>query len=98
MRLFTRERIETGCTIEIAHTNESLHAHVALDNAAELGPGDRVLVHGDPVQVPFGREISLRRSATVFRAGLIEQAWVRLCASFELCELYEVTFSSGRVS
>jgi hypothetical protein len=97
MRLFSRQRIETGCTIEIAHTNESLHAHVALDDAADIGPGDRVLVHGAAVQVPFGQEISLRRPATVFKAGLIERAWVRFCASFELCELYEVTFSPGRI-
>jgi hypothetical protein len=95
--LFFRRRIETGCTIEIAHTNESLHAHVALDAAGDLQPGDRVQVHGDPVQVPFGREITLRRAATVYRAGAIERAWVKFCAGFELCELYEVTFSSGKI-
>jgi hypothetical protein len=95
--LFFRQRIETACTIEIAHTNESLHAHVALDEAGDLQPGDRVQVHGAAVQVPFGREITLRRPVTVFRAGAIEQRWVRFCAGFELCELYEVTFSSGRI-
>ena len=31
-------RRETQCTIEIEHTETSLHAHVTLDDDAPLGP------------------------------------------------------------
>ena len=40
MGLFTRDRLDTQCTIEIEHTFDNLHAHVELDGDIELGPGD----------------------------------------------------------
>jgi hypothetical protein len=40
----------------------------------------------------------LRREATVERAGFLERVWVRLAAHFELAELYEVSFTPGRLS
>jgi len=96
MRLFTRETWETGCTIAVEHTADALHAHVELDGDAQLGPGDQVRVHGAPVRLPFGEAITLRRRATVSRAGLVGQWWTRLRSQFELTELYEITFSSER--
>ena len=90
-------RRETQCTIEIEHTETSLHAHVTLDDDAPLGPGDRVRVHGDPIRLKFGEKLTLRRTATVRHAGLIEQVWTRLTARFELHELYEVSFTPGRL-
>ena len=86
----------TPCTIEIEHTERSLHAHVALDGAPDLQPGDRVRVHGEPIKVRFGDKLTLRREATVERAGFLERQWTRLAARFELSELYEVSFSPGR--
>jgi hypothetical protein len=85
------------CTIRVEHTYESLEAHVELDGGIEPGIGDRVLVHGAPVSVPFGRSLVLRREATVTRANFIERTLVRFKSMFELTELYEVSFSDGRV-
>ncbi len=96
MRLFTRETLETGCTIAVEHTAEALHAHVELDNNVVLGPGDQVRVHGDPVRLPFGEAITLRRRATVSRAGMVERWWTKLRANLDLTELYEITFTSEK--
>jgi hypothetical protein len=66
---FVARRVEhLPCTIEIEHTETSLHAHVELDG-----------------------DIALER------AGRLEQAWTRLAARFELSELYEVSFTPGRL-
>lgn len=93
--LIARRRFNTGCTIEIEHSPDHLHAHVTLDDGADLGPGDRVTVHGDPVRIAFGEKLLLHRAATVERATLAERLWTKLAARFALCELYEVSFSSG---
>jgi hypothetical protein len=90
-----RRSMVTPCTIEIEHTERSLHAHVELDGAPALQPGDRVRVHGDPIRVRFGDRMTLRRDATVERAGWTERQWTKLCARFELAELYEVSFTPG---
>ncbi|MGF1463412.1 MAG: hypothetical protein ACFB2Z_09650 [Maricaulaceae bacterium] len=88
---------ETGCTIEVCHTHDSLHAHVALDGDLELGPGDKVRVHGPPIRPRFGEAFTERRQATVSRASWLDRAWTRFTAYFELTELYEVSFSPGRL-
>nr|WP_310523196.1 hypothetical protein [Polymorphobacter sp.] len=95
-RLFTRETWETGCTIAVEHTADALHAHVELDDNAQLGPGDQVRVHGAAVRLPFGEAITLRRRATVSRAGLLVQWWIKVRAHFDLTELYEITFTSEK--
>lgn len=95
-RLFGRESWDTGCTIDVEHTADALHAHVELDGDVVLGPGDQVRVHGAPVRLPFGAAISLRRRATVSRAGLVVQWWTVLCARFDLTELYEISFTSEK--
>ncbi len=95
-RLFGRESWETGCTIAVEHTAEALHAHVELDGNVAIGPGDQVRVHGAPVRLPFGEAITLRRRATVSRAGLVSQWWTRLRANLDLTELYEITFTSEK--
>lgn len=87
--------IEVGCTIEIENSFDSLHAHVELDGDIAVGPGDRVRVHGDAIVVPYGSKMTLRRTATLTRAGALEKAWTRLKGDIELLELCEVTFSSG---
>ncbi len=87
----------TPCTIEIEHTEESLHAHVDLDQQFDLRPGDRVQVHGDPIRVAFGEKLLLRREATVERAGWLERQFTRLASRLELSELYEVSFTTRRM-
>ncbi|KPF68435.1 hypothetical protein IP88_11825 [alpha proteobacterium AAP81b] len=96
MAIFARQSFETGCTIAVEHTADWLHAHVELDGNVAIGPGDQVRVHGEPVRLPFGEALTLRRRATVSRAGLLARWWTKLRASLELTELYEITFSSER--
>lgn len=92
--LIRREIIDVPCTIEIENSFESLHAHVDLDGNLAINPGDEVLVHGDPVRVPYGQKLTLRRLATVTRATRLERLWTQALARLELTELYEVSFSS----
>ena len=94
-RFAVRKKLHVPCTIEIENTFESLHAHVDLDGDLEMNAGDEVLVHGEPVRVPYGQKVTLRRFATVTRASVLDRAWTRLLARLELTELYEVSFSSG---
>jgi hypothetical protein len=91
-----REVFDVPCTIEIENTFESLHAHVDLDGNVEIEAGDEVLVHGEPIRVPYGEKVTLRRQATVKRATGFERMVTKIAARFELTELYEVSFSSGR--
>ena len=91
-----RRTFDVPCTIEIENTFESLHAHVDLDGNIEIEAGDQVLVHGDTIRVPYGEKRTLRRQATVTRASGIEQLITKVAARFELTELYEVSFASGR--
>ena len=89
-------RFETGCTIEVEHSFDHLHAHVELDGDVVIQPGDRVTVHGAAIALPYGRRIVERRTATVTRATAIERTWVKLKSRFTLTELYEISFSNGR--
>jgi archaeosine-15-forming tRNA-guanine transglycosylase len=98
MSLFgKRTSFEVPCTVEIEQTAESLHAHVILDGDIEIRPGDEVTVHDAPTDIAFGERISVRRTATVVRAGLLDQIRARVQGYLELTELYEVSFSNGRV-
>jgi len=95
MSLF-RTRFDTSCTVEVEHSFDNLFAHVELDGDVPMYPGDRVLVHGASIQLPYGKRIVERRTATVTRANIFERAWVRLKSQFEITELYEVWFSNGK--
>ena len=90
--------IEIPCTIEIEQTADSFHAHVALDGDIAIWPGDQVRVHGEPIRMAFGEKRTERRRATVTRAGLLRRVWTRLTGRLELQELYEVSFTPGRIS
>lgn len=85
-----------SCTIEIENTFESLHAHVDLHGTSPVNAGDEVLVHGEPIRVPYGEKIVLNRQATVTRASPFERLLTKIAARLEFTELYEVSFSSGR--
>ena len=96
-RLFSSEQFDTPCRIEIEQSSEHFHAHVELDGHIEIQPGDRVRVHGDPVMVAFGECAVFHRNATVQRAGALRRAWTRFAGHFEMAELYEVSFTPGRL-
>lgn len=87
----------TQCTIEVEHSDVSLHAHVVLDGDPVINPGDRVRVHGAPIRPSFGETIRLRRPATLERAGLVRRAWTRFIGHFGMAELYEVSFTTRRI-
>ena len=93
-----RDCRDTVCTIEIEHTESSLHAHIDLDDKIAIRPGDRVRVHGEPIRVRFGDKLVLRRGATVERAGWVERQWTRIVSRLELADLYEVSFTQGHLS
>ncbi|MBD8902835.1 hypothetical protein FV220_21320 [Methylobacterium sp. WL19] len=96
MASFGRRIVEVPCTVEIEQTPETLHAHVTLDAAFEIEPGDEVQVHDAPTSVPYGERLVVRRTATVTRAGILERLWTKFTGHFELTELYEVSFSERR--
>ena len=98
LRKIEPRRFDVGCTIEIEQTGESLHAHVNLDNDLQVRPGDEVTIHGAPIHVSFGDRISLRRTATIVRAGALRRLMTHIAGYLELTELYEVSFSDGRAS
>lgn len=86
-----RSTIRVPCTVEIANTFDSLHAHVHLDGI-EVGPGDEVIVHDAPSECPRGETITVRRTATVTRAGLVDRIMARIEGYLDITELYEVGF------
>jgi len=94
---FAARRVEVRCIVDLEQTTESLHAYVELDGV-EVGPGDEVIVHDAPTQVEFGDRRVVRCCATIVYAGWLQNLQARLAGYFELTELYEVSFSDGRVS
>jgi hypothetical protein len=96
-RLFSTELVDTACRIEIEQSPEHFHAHVELAGDIAINPGDQVQVHGAPIMVGFGERRVFDRQATVRRAGLFRQMWTRFASNFELAELYEVSFTPGRL-
>ena len=92
-RLIPRKSFEVDCTVDVQNTFESLHAYVELDGDIKIEPGDEVIVHGSPVEVPYGEREVFRRRATVVRAGPIERLWTRMTGDLEFMELCEFSFS-----
>ena len=90
-----RRAVQVPCTVDVEHSFDSLHAYVDLEGI-EVGPGDEVLVHSAPTDVPYGERVVVRSSATVLRAGPLERLWARLKGRLEITELYEVGFDSWR--
>lgn len=93
----TAKRFDTPCTISIEQTHKQFHAHVELADDIEMEPGDKVLIHGDPISIPFGHTAVFERTATVTRAGPLTRALTKLAAYFDFAELYEVSFNPGRI-
>ena len=93
----TSRSFETPCTITVEQSSEHFHAHVELADDVEMQPGDKVRVHGAPIQIPFGTRQVFERRATVTRASPLARGLARLAAYFDLAELYEVSFNAGRI-
>lgn len=89
---------QAPCTVLVEQTESEFHAHVELADDIAIGPGDRVRVNGERIVVPFGQTALFARTATVEPAGPLLRAWTRIAAHFELGELYEVSFTSRRLS
>jgi hypothetical protein len=85
------QRINVPCYLEIEQTAESLHAY-AWPEGVDIGPGDRVLVHGAPARIAFGEKISRTVTATVIRATPFGRFWAHVIGLLSLVELYEVGF------
>lgn len=94
--MFRKPEFETGCRIDIEQSEEHFHAHVELDGDYAIAPGDKVRVHGEPIQIRFGERAEYDRRATVTPASIVERVWTRLAAMFDLKELYEVSFTERR--
>jgi hypothetical protein len=97
LSLFRGRAIDVPCTVDLEQTTESLHAYVEIDGF-QIGPGDEILVHNAPTQVPFGERVVCDCRATIVRAGLLGDLLARLRGYLELTELYEVSFSDGSAS
>lgn len=96
-RLFLSEKVDLPCKVSVNNTFESLEAHVELAGDLAIEPGDTVLVHGDPVRVPYGESLTVHRQATVTRASAIERAWTRMTGDLEFMELCEFSFSGEKL-
>lgn len=84
------KRFDVECTVSVSHTFESLHAYVELDGAVPLFPGDHVLVHGTPINPPYGETQVERRVATVTRAGWLERLFVRARGQVDFLEALDL--------
>ncbi|MGF1466636.1 MAG: hypothetical protein ACFCGT_10920 [Sandaracinaceae bacterium] len=87
---------DVGCTVRVSHTFEELSAHVELDGGVEVGPGDRVQVHGATINPPFGEVCVERREATVTRASWLARQWTRLTGDLDCWDLLDVSFTDRR--
>lgn len=95
--LFSSKKFDTRCRVEIEQSPDHFHAHVELDGNVPIYPGDSVQIHGEPIMVAFGEKVAFDRIATVRRAGLLRRAWTKATGYLEMAELYEVSFTPGRL-
>lgn len=96
-QLFGGVTQDVDCTVEIINTFESLEAHVRFNDGTTVAPGDEVLVHGKPIEVPYGERQQFERRATIKRAGTLERLWTKATGDFEFMELCEFSFSEERL-
>lgn len=87
---------EVPCTVRVSHTFENLYAHVELEEPVEIRPGDQVLVHGAPINPPYGQIQIERRRATITRATWLQRTWTRLTGDLDCLSLLDVSFSDRR--
>jgi hypothetical protein len=87
---------DVECTVRVSHTFEDLSAHVELDGDVAIEPGDEVLVHGAPIEPPYGDVQVERRLATITRATWLARTWTRMTGDLECLSLLDVSFSDRR--
>ena len=87
---------DVGCTVRVCHTAEELSAHVELDDGIDVGPGDRVRVHGAGVPVAFGETRVERRRATITRATVADRLGARIAGWLACLDLLDVSFTDRR--
>ncbi len=92
----SQSRIEVPCKVFVSNTFESLYTAVDFEQDIQIHPGDEVIVHGAPIQVPYGETAEFQRQATIIRAGWLKRVWVRLTGKLEFMELCEFSFSERR--
>ncbi len=95
--LMFSEHFDTNCRIEIEQSPDHFHAHVELEGNLPIFPGDKVRVHGKPIQMTFGEKIVEDRTVTISRASPLRRAYTKVAGYFEMAELYEVSFTAGRL-
>jgi hypothetical protein len=87
---------DVGCTVRVSHRVDDLSAHVELDGEVLIGPGDRVVVHGGPIDAGWGEVRVERRTATVTRASRASAWWLKVRGTLECLSLLEIPFSEER--
>lgn len=95
-RILARRSIPTTCTVTVRHTDETLEAHVELDDGLLPSVGDKITVFGSPVHVEYGSTIEIKRDARLVRGSALDKFWLKLRSLFDVTELYEVSFSPRR--
>lgn len=84
--------IELPCRVDIARTEDDLHAHFTLEGATP-GPGDRVrLLAASAIEAAEGERRVATGRALLHRAGPFARSLARLRSLLELDELYDVSF------
>ena len=91
-----RSAFDADCRIDLEHTVDSLHAHLDFEGDEEIGAGDQVTVHGEPINLAYGEKLVVERRVTVVRAGWFDRIWARVAGGLEVTELYDVSFTSRR--
>lgn len=94
--LIGRHSYEVPCRVDLEHTIDSLHAHVDLEDETPIGPGDQVLINGDPIDIAYGEKRVIDRVATITRGGWYDRVWARVAGGMEVTELFDVSFTPGR--
>ena len=86
-------RCEVMCEIDIEQSFESFHAHAIP--AADIQPGDVVILHEMLPVMAFGAVFAGSGRATLIRAGWPRRVLTRFAGMFALTELYEVGFQAN---
>jgi len=56
-----------------------------------------MIVQGPPIRLSFGESCTLHRGVKIIRATALERLWIKVASYFELYELYEVSFTPGKL-
>jgi hypothetical protein len=94
-KIFSGTELQFPCTLDLEHTSNSLHAHVAIVGC-ELGPGDSVVLSNVDHRLRFGEQRSVAAVATVTRAGWLRRQWFKAVSMMQLTSLYDVSFSDRK--